>query len=102
MLPMRPMTPAHASIASLSIVLPDDAWPTMAKFRRSPAEGVAIIQICSCSLSTPRIRHERKLKSPTPTDYPRVGTRWIETDNNFSLQNLLVALFGEFRVQSDN
>jgi hypothetical protein len=25
MLPMRPMTPAHASIASLSVVLPDDA-----------------------------------------------------------------------------
>src|SRR5580765_1786771 len=49
MLPMRPMTPAHASIASLSIVLPDDAWPTMAKFRRSPAEGVAITQNCSCS-----------------------------------------------------
>lgn len=38
----------------------------------------------------------------TATDYPRVGTRWIEKDNNFSLQNLLVALFGELRVQSDN
>jgi hypothetical protein len=25
MLPMRPITPAHASIASLSVVLPDDA-----------------------------------------------------------------------------
>ena len=25
MLPMRPMTPAHASIASLSVVFPDDA-----------------------------------------------------------------------------
>src|SRR6187551_3780907 len=49
MLPMRPMAPAHASIASLSVVLPDDACPTMAKFRRSPAEGVAITQICSCS-----------------------------------------------------
>ena len=24
-LPMRPMTPAHASIASLSVVFPDDA-----------------------------------------------------------------------------
>jgi hypothetical protein len=32
----------------------------------------------------------------TATDYPRVGTRWIETDNNFSLQNILAALFGEF------
>jgi hypothetical protein len=45
MLPMRPMTPAQASTASLSVVLPDDAWPTKAKFRRSPAEGVAITQI---------------------------------------------------------
>jgi hypothetical protein len=29
----------------------------------------------------------------TATDYPRVGTRWIETDNNFSLQNILTSLF---------
>src|SRR5262249_60159726 len=49
MLPMRPITPAHASIASLSVVLPDDAWPTMAKFRRSSAEGVGISQIRSSS-----------------------------------------------------
>jgi hypothetical protein len=38
----------------------------------------------------------------TATDYPRVGVRWIETDNNFSLQNLLIALFRDFRVQPDN
>jgi hypothetical protein len=38
----------------------------------------------------------------TTTNYPRVGSRWIELDNNFSLQNLLCALFGEFRAQSDN
>ena len=38
----------------------------------------------------------------TATSYSRVGTRWIETDNNLSLQNLLVALFGEFRVGPDN
>lgn len=35
----------------------------------------------------------------TATDYPRVGTRWVQMDNNFSLQNILVALFGEFRPQ---
>jgi hypothetical protein len=29
----------------------------------------------------------------TATDYPRQGMRWIEMDNNFSLQNLLVDLF---------
>jgi hypothetical protein len=46
---MRPMTPAHASIASLSVVFPDDAWPTVAKLRRSPAEGAAINQTRSCS-----------------------------------------------------
>lgn len=32
----------------------------------------------------------------TATDYPRSGTHWVQTDNNFSLQNILAALFGEF------
>ena len=32
----------------------------------------------------------------TATSYPRAGTRWVQTDNNFSLQNILIALFGEF------
>jgi hypothetical protein len=31
----------------------------------------------------------------TATDYPRAGSQWIETDDNWSLQNLLVALFGQ-------
>jgi len=30
----------------------------------------------------------------TATDYLRRGMRWIEMDDNFSLQNILVALFG--------
>jgi hypothetical protein len=30
----------------------------------------------------------------TATDYPRGGSQWIEMDNNWSLQNLLCALFG--------
>jgi hypothetical protein len=38
----------------------------------------------------------------TATNYPRPGTRWVQTDNNFSLQNILIALFGEFRARSDN
>ena len=38
----------------------------------------------------------------TATNYPREGMRWIQVDNNFSLQNLLVALFREFHVQWDN
>ena len=37
----------------------------------------------------------------TATDYPRRGTRWIEMDDNFSLQNLLVALFGAFGARPD-
>ena len=32
----------------------------------------------------------------TATNYPRAGARWVQTDNNFSLQNTLIALFGEF------
>ena len=32
----------------------------------------------------------------TATNYPRGGTRWVQMDNNFSLQNILIALFGEF------
>lgn len=37
----------------------------------------------------------------TATDYPRGGMRWIEMDDNFSLQNLLVALFGRLRARPD-
>ena len=38
----------------------------------------------------------------TATDYPRRGMHWIEMDDNCSLQNLLVALFGERRVRPDS
>jgi hypothetical protein len=31
----------------------------------------------------------------TATDRPRSGSQWIETDNNLSLQNILIALFGQ-------
>ena len=34
----------------------------------------------------------------TATNYPRGGARWVQMDNNFSLQNLLTALFGDFRT----
>src|SRR6201984_1641184 len=30
----------------------------------------------------------------TATDHPRAGSQWIETDDNWSLQNILIALFG--------
>jgi hypothetical protein len=35
----------------------------------------------------------------TATSFPRGGMRWIEMDNNYSLQNLLVALLGEIGVR---
>ena len=38
----------------------------------------------------------------TATDYSRGGIRWIEMDNNFSLDNLLIALFRQFHVRTDN
>lgn len=31
----------------------------------------------------------------TATDQPRAGSQWIQTDDNFSLQNILIALFGQ-------
>jgi hypothetical protein len=33
----------------------------------------------------------------TATDFPRGGIRWIQMDDNFSLQNLLAALFRDFQ-----
>jgi hypothetical protein len=35
----------------------------------------------------------------TATSFPRGGMRWFEMDNNYSLQNLLVALLGEIGVR---
>jgi hypothetical protein len=46
--------------------------------------------------------HGRVTAVLTATDYPRAGLRWIEMDNNWSLQNLLIALFGEPRWRSGN
>jgi len=37
----------------------------------------------------------------TATSYPRGGERWIELDNNYSLQNLLCALFGKIGLRPD-
>ena len=37
----------------------------------------------------------------TATSYPRGGVRWIELDNNFSLQNLLIALLDELGLRPD-
>jgi len=37
----------------------------------------------------------------TATSYPRTGERWIELDNNYSLQNLLCALLGKIGLGPD-
>src|ERR671923_1821948 len=37
----------------------------------------------------------------TATSYPRGGIRWVELDNNLSLQNLLCALFDELGLRPD-
>ena len=41
--------------------------------------------------------HGRVTATLTATDIPRGGIRWIQMDNNFSLDNLLVALFRDFQ-----
>jgi hypothetical protein len=45
--------------------------------------------------------HGRVSATLTATSFPRRGIRWIEMDNNFSLQNLLIALFGELGLRPD-
>ena len=46
--------------------------------------------------------HGRVTATLTATDFPRGGIRWIQMDNNFSLQNLLVALFRDCHDGCDN
>lgn len=46
--------------------------------------------------------HGRVTATLTATDFPRGGMRWIQMDNNFSLQNLLVALLRDSRERLDN
>ena len=45
--------------------------------------------------------HGRVTATLTATSYPRDGERWIELDNNYSLQNLLCALFREIGLRPD-
>ncbi len=49
MLPMRLILPLHASMASHSMVFPDEAWPTTAKLRMSAGDVVAITSSPSCN-----------------------------------------------------
>ena len=45
--------------------------------------------------------HGRVTATLTATSYPRGGERWLELDNNYSLQNLLCALFREIGLGPD-
>ena len=45
--------------------------------------------------------HGRVTATLTATSFPRRGIRWIEMDNNFSLQNLLIALLDELGLRPD-
>jgi hypothetical protein len=46
--------------------------------------------------------HGRVTATLTATDFPRGGICWIQMDNNFSLDNFLIALFREFHERLDN
>ena len=73
---------------------------TVARFRNDPAFGwIDLVPGAKIYLLKESGRVTATL---TATSYPRAGIRWVETDNNFSLQNLLIALFRDFRVQPDN
>jgi|SRR5262249_37978812 len=72
----------------------------VARFRKDPAFGW--IDLAPGTKIYLLKESGRVTATLTATSYPRAGTKWVQMDNNFSLQNLLVALFGEFRAHSDN
>ena len=72
----------------------------VARFRNGPAFGwidlvagakIYLLKESGCVTAT-----------LTATHYPRAGTGWVQMDNNFSLQNVLIALLGERRALPDN
>ena len=73
---------------------------TVARFRNDPAFGW--IDLAPGAKIYLLKESGRVTATLTATNYPRAGMRWVEMDNNFSLQNLLIALFRDFRVQPDN
>jgi hypothetical protein len=72
----------------------------VARFRKDPVFGW--IDLASGTKIYLLKESGRVTATLTATSYPRAGIRWVEMDNNFSLQNLLIALFRDFRVQPDN
>ena len=72
----------------------------VAQFRKDPSFGwIDLVPGAKIYLQKESGRVTATL---TATSYPRAGIRWVEADNNFSLQNLLIALFRDFRVQPEN
>jgi hypothetical protein len=72
----------------------------VARFRGNTACGW--IDLASSAKIYLLKEHGRVTAVLTATDYPPTGMRWIEMDINWSLQNLLIALFGEPRWRPDN
>ena len=72
----------------------------VARFRKAPVFGW--IDLASGTKIYLLKESGRVTASLTATSYPRAGIRWVEADTNFSLQNLLIALFRDFRVQPEN
>src|SRR5215471_5431442 len=68
----------------------------VARFRSDPACGW--IDLAPGAKIYLLKEHGRVTAVLTATAYPRVGSRWVQMDNNFSLQNILIALFGNFRT----
>jgi hypothetical protein len=72
----------------------------VARFRKDPSFGwIDLLPGAKIYLLK---ENGRVTATLTATNYPRAGIRWIETDNNFSLQNLLIALFRDFHLQPND
>ena len=71
----------------------------VAHFRNGILDGIDLASGAKIYLLK---EHSRVTAVLTASDHPRSGSRWIEIDNNFSLQNILIALFGEFFLEPEN
>ena len=66
----------------------------VARLRQFPSDWIDLLPGAKIYLLKD---HGRVTATLTATDFPRGGIRWIQMDNNFSLDNLLVALFRDFQ-----
>jgi hypothetical protein len=75
-----------------------DKLVPVARFRKGILDGIDLAPGAKIYLLK---KSGRVTAILTASDHPRAGSRWIEMDNNFSLQNILIALFGEFFPESE-